>query len=157
MKCRLDSFGIGSAVPIGVFAVVSAAWFVATLLLGCGDDSTPESPTPAANSGIDPTTGLVIAEDWELVVGFCTGCHSAKQFLRQRGTAQTWQTIIDWMQATQGLATFPDGIEDRIVAYLATNYGPGDTYRRAPIPPELMPKNPYAITIEAPPGRRQPK
>ena len=53
------------------------------------------------------------------------------------------------MQETQGLWAFPDGVEPRIVAYLAEHYGPGDAYRRAPLAPELMPPNPYASEIRA--------
>ena len=98
---------------------------------------------------VDWRPGLIMAEDWNLVAVHCTGCHSTKQFLRQRGTAQTWQGIIDWMQATQGLWAFPEGIEERIVAYLAENYGPEGNWRRAPIPPTLMPPNPYASSIRA--------
>jgi len=120
--------------------------------IGCSGDEAPPPEAAGPNGAgreIHAGTGLVIAEDWELVAANCTGCHSTKQFLRQRGTAQTWQSIIDWMQETQGLWSFPDGVEERIVAYLAAHYGPGDTYRRAPIPLALMPPNPYASAIRA--------
>jgi hypothetical protein len=39
--------------------------------------------------------------------------------------------------------TGPD-VENRIVAYLAENYPPEAGRRRAAIPPDLMPPNPYS-------------
>jgi hypothetical protein len=113
-------------------------------LIGCGGDE-PLPVLDAEGRALDPATGLVVAEGWELVAMHCTGCHSAQQFLRQRGTRQTWQSIIDWMQRTQGLWQFPAGVEERIVDYLAAEYAPKGSWRRAPIPPELMPPNPYAV------------
>ena len=100
----------------------------------------------AEDPGIDPTTGLVMDKDWELVVANCVQCHSPKQFLRQRGTRSTWQSVVDWMQQKeQGLSWLADPeTEAKIVAYLAKNYAPDPgNYRRAPIPPTLLPENPY--------------
>jgi hypothetical protein len=142
------------------------------LFVACGAEKaadTPDKPdTPAQESGEKMTytphteepliddqgrkihrgTGLVIADGWTHVVAHCIACHSPKQFLRQRGTKATWQYIIDWMQDTQGLWEFPPGVEDEIIDYLATNYGPTGDYRRAPIPATLMPQNPYGSEIQ---------
>lgn len=110
-----------------------------------GADASPPSIAPShdeAGRPLDPLTGLVVAEGYELVAANCVACHSAQQFLRQRGTRATWQGIIDWMQATQGLWEFQEGVEERIVEYLATHYGPEGTWRRAPIPADLMPPDP---------------
>jgi len=82
--------------------------------------------------------------DWELVRGNCTACHSAKLITQQRGTAQQWLTMIRWMQKTQNLWQFDPGTEERIVSYLAENYPPDAARRRAAIPPNLMPANPYS-------------
>lgn len=86
-----------------------------------------------------------MAENWELVVANCIQCHSPKQFLRQRGTRNTWQSVVDWMQKDQGLNWLNDPkTEEKIVTYLAKNYPPKTgKYRRAPIPATLLPKNPY--------------
>jgi hypothetical protein len=128
----------------GVIAALAAGG-----ILGCSpDDGAPgqggtgiaqEPAFDAAGRPVDPGTGLVLADGHELVASHCVACHSAQQFLRQRGTRATWQGIIDWMQATQGLWEFPEGVEERIVGYLATHYGPEGTWRRAPIPADLMP------------------
>ncbi len=137
--------------------MIRSLFFAASLALvgaGCRQESTETpDPQPVATStdsgepGIHEATGLVMADGWEFVATHCVSCHSARQFLLQRGTAQTWQTTIDWMQATQGLWEFPEGVEEKIVDYLATNYGPGEAYRRAPLPHHLMPPNPYAEPI----------
>lgn len=104
---------------------------------------TPE-PVVAAEPKIDPVTGFKMTGDWELVRGNCTACHSAKLITQQRGTAQQWLTMIRWMQKTQNLWQFDPGTEERIVAYLAENYPPDAARRRAAIPPNLMPANPYS-------------
>ena len=102
-------------------------------------------PSSAKDIPTDPTTGILMAEDWELVVANCIQCHSPKQFLRQRGTRSTWQSVVDWMQKDQGLNWLNDPkTEEKIVTYLAKNYPPEKgKYRRAPIPATLLPKNPY--------------
>ena len=125
-------------------------WLVAAAVAaGCARDEDPAvaGPGPTADTPVldedgrrlDPATGLVLADGYELVAANCVACHSAQQFLRQRGTRATWQGILDWMQASQGLWEFPEGVEERIVDYLATHYAPEGEWRRAPIPAELMP------------------
>ena len=98
----------------------------------------------------DPTTGLILAENWELVVANCIQCHSTQQFLRQRGTRNTWQSVVDWMQEDHGLTWLTDPkVEDQIITYLAKNYPPEKgKYRRAPIPATLLPKNPYVSQLK---------
>jgi len=86
---------------------------------------------------------LVIAPGSELVVQYCIACHGPRQFLQQRGSRDTWRGLIRWMQKDHGMAALPEQIEDRIVEYLAKHYAPEATGRRRPIPPELMPPNPY--------------
>ncbi|MGB5626236.1 MAG: hypothetical protein WBM61_10920 [Woeseiaceae bacterium] len=107
-------------------------------------DSAPAQAVVAAEPGIDPATGFKMSGDWELVRGNCTACHSAKLITQQRGTAQQWLTMIRWMQKKQNLWQFDPGTESRIITYLADNYPPDAAQRRAAIPRELMPPNPYA-------------
>lgn len=92
---------------------------------------------------IDPATGMKMTGDWELVRNHCIACHSPQQFLRQKGTLSTWTQVMQWMQKSGGLAPLPAETEGKILAYLSQNYGPGEAYRRAPIPATLMPVNPY--------------
>ena len=115
---------------------------------------------PAADEvPLDPVTGMKMAPDWEIVRNHCVICHSPQTFLQQRGTESTWTDVVAWMQKHGGLWKLDPAVEKTIVGYLATNYGPGDYFRRAPIPPSLMPPNPYATEarLEAEEKRREGK
>ncbi|MFK7740295.1 MAG: hypothetical protein AB8H80_08220 [Planctomycetota bacterium] len=80
----------------------------------------------------------------------CVTCHGPSQFLQQRGDRETWLGLIRWMQQDHGMAKLTAVVEDRIVDYLASHYGPEDSGRRPPLRPELMPPNPYAGTASSP-------
>ncbi len=129
----------------------SLLWVALVLLIGCSreepasnvSDSAREE-TVIAQVETDPLTGLKMAGDWELVRGNCTACHSAKLITQQRGTAEQWLAMIRWMQKKQNLWQFDPDTESRIIAYLADNYPPDAARRRAAIPRDLMPPNPYA-------------
>lgn len=95
--------------------------------------------TGFATDSIDEETGLIKDTGWELVRVNCGGCHSHKIVTSQRADRQTWLDIIRWMQATQNLWQFDRDTETGILDYLAKNYPPQATRRRAPIPPSLMP------------------
>jgi len=104
--------------------------------------------TAVVAQDIDPESGLIIDTHWETVKGMCTACHSAKLITAQRGSRETWEQIIRWMQATQGLWQFDPQTETNILDYLAANYPPGEAYRRKPLSPLLMPANPYDIAAQ---------
>ncbi len=133
---------------IVVIMIVSLA-----VLAACSNGPQAEepvsTPTPviAVEAEIDPLTGFKMSGDWELVRGNCTSCHSAKLITQQRGTSQQWLTMIRWMQKKQNLWQFDPDTESRIIAYLSANYPPEAGRRRAAIPPDLMPPNPYATEI----------
>ena len=91
---------------------------------------------------IDKSSGLVMAPGWEAVKGNCTACHSAKFITGQRGDRETWQSMIRWMQSTQGLWQIPSETESTILDYLATNYPPNKSSRRSNLPINLMPTAP---------------
>lgn len=101
----------------------------------------------AAESGpaalLDPISGLVMDEGWELVRGHCSACHSPRLVTQNRGSRATWLSMIRWMQDSQGLWEFEAATEAAILDYLARNYGPVASSRRAPVAPELLPANPY--------------
>lgn len=101
-------------------------------------------PAVAEDVELDAYTGLKMTGDWETVRNNCIACHSPKLITQQRGSAGQWLNMIRWMQAKQNLWQFDADTERKIVDYLATNYPPQEDRRRASIPPELMPPNPYA-------------
>ena len=98
---------------------------------------------------LDAYSGLKKTGDWELVRNNCIACHSAKLITQQRGDAADWLGMIRWMQEKQNLWQFDPETEKRIVSYLADNYPPGENLRRAALPAELMPPNPYAPKNDA--------
>ena len=130
------------ALIIGATALLLAA--------GCSREAPPpepevtREPVAAAEPELDPVSGLKMIGDWETVRANCSACHSTKLITQQRGTAQQWLTMIRWMQKKQNLWTFDPDTENRIISYLAENYPPSDAQRRAAIPPDLMPPNPYS-------------
>ena len=127
------------------------AAIAAALLLGaCAQDEAPvaEPETATADAApvepeLDPVTGLKMAGDWQIVRAACVSCHSAKLITQQRGTAEQWLTMIRWMQKKQNLWQFDEVTEGKIIAYLAEYYPPGKSQRRAALPPDQMPPNPY--------------
>jgi len=98
----------------------------------------------AADIQLDPVTGLKMAGDWEVVRNNCIACHSTKLITQQSGSAAQWLNMIRWMQKKQNLWQFDPETEKKIIGYLAENYPPQEDRRRAPVPPDLMPPNPYA-------------
>ena len=124
---------------------VRALTIIVALLLAGGGSSVAQEP------GIDPFTGFPMTGDWELVRANCIACHSTKLITQQRGSAAQWLAMIRWMQKKQNLWAFEPDVEARIVAWLAENYPPSDERRRAAIPPDLMPPNPFAPESNPPP------
>lgn len=122
------------------------------VIAGCGSDeqAQPSEPATVARAStatgpeLDPVSGLKMTGDWRIVRSACTACHSGKQITQQRGTAEQWLTMIRWMQAKQNLWQFDPVTEGKIIAYLAENYPPARSQRRALLSRDLLPPNPFA-------------
>ena len=97
-------------------------------------------PMCALAAEVDEYSGLIKNPGWEQVRAHCGGCHSHALVTSQRADRKTWTDIIRWMQTTQNLWQFEPQVEAQILDYLAANYPPQPNRRRAPIPPDLMPK-----------------
>lgn len=80
--------------------------------------------------GIHVRTGLAFDENFQLVNGVCTACHSAKLVTQNRATREGWKEMILWMQDTQGLHDLGEN-EKPILDYLAKHYAPEEIGRRA--------------------------
>lgn len=74
----------------------------------------------------------------EIVSQTCIPCHSLKLVTQNRADREGWLSMIRWMQEKQGLWQLGKN-EDKILDYLSTYYGPTKSFRRAPLPVELMP------------------
>lgn len=104
---------------------------------------------PKTEIPLDPATGMKMAEGWELVRAHCNVCHSPRQYLMQKGTESTWTDTIRWMRQSGGLWPLDPATEKTILGYLASNYGPDEAFRRAPLPRNLLPPNPYLTEARA--------
>ena len=130
----------------------SIAGILGVVLLFSGCSNEEPAPEPLAEPEtlvstepeFDPVTGLKMTGDWEIVRANCMACHSGKLITQQRGSAQQWLTMIRWMQKKQNLWQFDPATEEKIITYLADNYPPSDAQRRAALPHDLMPPNPYS-------------
>jgi hypothetical protein len=97
-----------------------------------------ENTTATDKITFDPLSGLALGKGFELVLGHCSACHSAKLVTQNRMTRENWLSTIRWMQNKQGL--WPLGSNETIILdYLETYYGPVADSRRPPIPGHLMP------------------
>lgn len=81
-------------------------------------------------NGIHLATGFKDDDGLQVVISQCTPCHSAKLVTQNRATKEGWISIIRWMQDTQKLWDLGAN-EDIVVSYLAKNYAPENTGRRA--------------------------
>lgn len=88
---------------------------------------------------IDPQSGLVMAEGYNMVAAHCSACHSPSLITQNAMSRERWLETIRWMQNTQKLWPLGDA-EPLILDYLATWYGPKTQSRRPPLAPHLLPK-----------------
>ncbi len=87
----------------------------------------------AAEPQLDKDTGLIIASGFEEVKQTCTVCHSPMLITQNKADRDGWLEMIRWMQDKQGLQELEPALENQILDYLATNYGPLAASRRAPL------------------------
>lgn len=82
---------------------------------------------------VDPQSGLIVDEDWELVLANCGACHSTRLVTQNRMGADGWVRTIRWMQEKHNLWDLGES-ESRIIAYLEKHYGVRDLpLRRKPL------------------------
>jgi hypothetical protein len=102
------------------------------------------APVAAPTSGVDPASGLIIDDGWELVASSCTACHSSKLVTQNAGDERYWAELITWMQKTQNLWPIPEPSLGTIVGYLAKNYPSKKLGRRPALATDLLPPGPPA-------------
>ena len=112
--------------------------------------ATGERPADAETPAIDPRTGLLMAEGFELVAATCATCHSGKLVAQNRGTRRDWEERLRWMQANHNLWQLEPTTRERILDYLARHYGVDDDAarhrRRRPLADHLMPPSKAELT-----------
>lgn len=99
-------------------------------------NSSKEHVQPA----VDPQSGLVKAEGFNLVLAHCSACHSTSLITQNAMSRERWLETIRWMQNTQKLWPLGEA-EPLILDYLSAWYGPKKSARRAPLAPHLLPAN----------------
>ena len=103
---------------IGVFCICLLLWAI---------------PAFTADPEIDKETGLIVAPGFAEVKETCTACHSPMLITQNKADRDGWLEMIRWMQKEQGLWELEPALENKILDYLATNYGPTESSRRAPL------------------------
>jgi ABC-type transport system substrate-binding protein len=146
-------------------ALVTSLLLASLAGLGCAEAAPPEPPTPPAQvstpeptptptttgpapGSVDPTTGFIVDDGWELVVSQCTACHSSKLVTQNAGDEAYWRGLITWMQKTQNLWPIPEPNLGTIVGYLAKNYPSTKQGRRPNLAAHLMPPTPSKKTTK---------
>ena len=71
----------------------------------------------------EPSSELKPGKGRELVQTACTQCHTAQNILATHVSRKTWDTMITWMQETQGLAELEPDVRAQILDYLETTQG----------------------------------
>lgn len=79
--------------------------------------------------GIEQESGFIVDDYWEITAINCTSCHSGKLVTQNRASREGWESMIRWMQETQGLWDLGEN-EAGILDYLAKHYGTNETGRR---------------------------
>jgi len=79
-----------------------------------------------------PSDGLPEAPGKAVVVAGCSTCHSVTEVMTKRRTADEWDEVVGKM-IDRG-ANLTDDQQDKIIAYLAANFGPAPPAAAAAAP-----------------------
>ena len=84
-----------------------------------GADAAAPRPTQPPNLGV-----LVAGEGAEETHAYCTACHSERIVAQQGLTRSDWEELLEQMVEENGMTPIEEPDRDRVLAYLATHYGP---------------------------------
>ena len=115
-----------------IMVVLAAVFFLSKEQKTVSEKPTQVADYKSIEDSVDVATGLIKGDGMNLVIGHCTGCHSAQLITQNRATRDGWIKVIRWMQETQNLWNLGDS-EEAIVSYLAKHYAPEHTGRRLPL------------------------
>ena len=88
---------------------------------GSGGDAAPAPPpeAPPRDLGV-----LVAADGAEETHAYCTACHSERIVAQQGLTREDWEELLEQMVEENGMNPIEEPDLARVLAYLATHYGP---------------------------------
>jgi hypothetical protein len=85
--------------------------------------------TPAGFNPNDDYFGLPRNPGYEDVSAYCSACHSLQLVMQQNKHQRGWNQTIDLMVARHGMPAPPAADRQRIVDYLARNFGVAERQR----------------------------
>lgn len=104
-------------------------------IIGCSPQQEKQSPLEEKQITTfkeDARIALPEGEAKEMVIANCVHCHGYKLITQNKATREGWQSMIVWMQETQGL--WPLGTaEEALLDYLEKHFAPEQQGRRAPL------------------------
>lgn len=106
--------------------------------LACSAADPQVAPAPE----VEPAVELLPGPNRALVIGHCTGCHSASLIRQNRMTRERWDATITWMQETQGLWPLSEEHRARVLDYLEEVQGPLEAVTDSPWAQPLYAPNP---------------
>lgn len=110
---------MGTAAP-GSTSVSSASREGAANAMGTEGGEVP-APRPAP----PPELGVLVDEEGaEETYAYCTACHSERIVAQQGLTRADWEELLEQMVEEHGMNPIKESALGRVLAYLATHYGP---------------------------------
>lgn len=80
---------------------------------------------PAPRSAPPPPLGVLVDEEGaEETYAYCTACHSERIVAQQGLTRADWEELLEQMVEENGMNPIEEPDLGRVLAYLATHYGP---------------------------------
>lgn len=95
---------------------------------------TPPAAPQDSGDGAGGTGPAALAEGpgRQTVYAACSGCHSIRMVTQQRLSRARWDRLLDWMVDKQGMPEPAPETREKILNYLAEQYGPGERRGRTP-------------------------
>ena len=115
----------GAAKAMGTAAPGSAGVSSASREGAANAAGTAGGEVPAPRSAPPPELGILVDEEGaEETYAYCTACHSERIVAQQGLTRADWEELLEQMVEEHGMNPIEEPDLGRVLAYLATHYGP---------------------------------
>ena len=115
----------GAAKAMGTAAPGSAGVSPASREGAANAMGTAGGEAPAPRSAPPPELGILVDEEGaEETYAYCTACHSERIVAQQGLTRADWEELLEQMVDEHGMNPIEELALGRVLAYLATHYGP---------------------------------